>query len=304
MIGGKLGLVRRLLALGGDVYHAHDPELLPVLLALRGRGRRIVYDAHEHLHDSLISKTYVPPRLRKATARAASAVEQAIARRCDVVVAATSGIGEQFPSSTTVVINNYPVVGEYLHPPKDLSEYEDRPPVGVYVGLLAPLRLANEMFEAADVASKAVPHGRLVVAGPCSDVDDPLSHPGVDYHGVVPAESVPLLVSGARFGVVLIAATPAYSTALPTKLFEYAAAGLPVVASRGPTALAAFVEEHACGVLADNDPDDIARAMCWLLSHPSKAFEMGQRASRLVREFYSWEREAERLVAAYRRLNK
>lgn len=303
IVFGKGRLLRRLRALQADIYHAHDPELLPVILALRMMGKRVVYDAHEHLRDSLASKPYLHPCLGRIVAAGASAVEAFVARRCAVVVAATPVIGAQFPGPKTRVIHNYPIVEELATPPRDLADFVSRPPHGIYVGTLTQLRRADEMFAASDMLCSRYPDGRLIVAGETYQVSDPTRHPGVEYLGVVPAARVSELLRCARFGVVLLADIPAYVDALPTKFFEYAAAGLPVISTRSTTSIAAIVAEHDCGLIVDGrDPDEVAKAMLWLLEHPEEAFEMGQRGAHAVRSRYNWETEAKKLVEAYRQL--
>ena len=53
-------ILRRALQLDADIYHFHDPELLPAGLALQRKGKKVIYDAHELLPASIRSKHYLP----------------------------------------------------------------------------------------------------------------------------------------------------------------------------------------------------------------------------------------------------
>jgi hypothetical protein len=85
-------------------------------------------------------------------------------------------------------------------------------------------------------------------------------------------------------------------------MFEYMAAGLPVIASDFPL-WRQIVDGAGCGLLVDPlDPVAIADAMQWILEHPAGAEAMGRRGRQAVEEKYNWEREAEKLIGLYERL--
>jgi glycosyltransferase involved in cell wall biosynthesis len=95
---------------------------------------------------------------------------------------------------------------------------------------------------------------------------------------------------------------PAHLESLPIKLFEYMAAGIPVVASDFP-AWRELVGD--AGVLIDPyDVGAIAEAIDTLLGDPDTAEAMGARGREAVRERYGWEAEAERLLSLYERLDE
>src|SRR2546421_1118597 len=77
------------LALDADLYHFHDPELLPVGVALRALGKTVIYDAHEHLPQQILSKPWIPRRLRRFVAQNVGVAEWLFSRTLSGVIAAT-----------------------------------------------------------------------------------------------------------------------------------------------------------------------------------------------------------------------
>ena len=68
-------------ALDADVYHLHDPELIPAGLMLARGGKRVVYDAHEDLPADILDKAWIRPRLRTHVSRPAELLERFAAER-------------------------------------------------------------------------------------------------------------------------------------------------------------------------------------------------------------------------------
>jgi len=88
-------------------------------------------------------------------------------------------------------------------------------------------------------------------------------------------------------------------TAEPNKLFEYMAAGIPVIASDFPV-WRQLIREVDCGVLVDpSDVDAIADALNFFLTHSNEARAMGERGRRAVLQRFNWETERCKLTQLY-----
>ncbi|GIW56092.1 MAG: hypothetical protein KatS3mg082_2496 [Nitrospiraceae bacterium] len=100
-------------------------------------------------------------------------------------------------------------------------------------------------------------------------------------------------------GLVTYLPEPNHVEAGPNKLFEYMAAGLPVIASDFP-AWRELLDGMGCALFVDpTDPREIARAIDWIVEHPAEAEEMGRRGRRAVEERFNWDNrrpEADRAV--------
>lgn len=292
--------------LRAQVYHFHDPELIPIGVLLKLGGKCVIYDVHEDLPRQILDKDWIHPLLRAPIAWLASVGESLAGRVLDATVAATPTIAARFPRSSTAIVRNLPILEE-LAPDSRTSEYQKRAATVAYVGGIAATRGAHQMVAATNLVSRR--HSpRLVLAGrfqPPALAAELARIPGwdrVDVAGWLGRTEVAGLLGTARIGLVTLLPTASYLESYPTKLFEYMAAGLPVIASDFPL-WREIVHGAGCGLLVDpHDPGSIAAAIDRLLDDPAEAEAMGLRGQQAIIEQYSWETERGHLLDLYTRL--
>ena len=288
--------------LDADVYHFHDPELIPVGLLLKLRGKRVVYDVHEDLPRQVLSKYWIPRWCRRPVALLAELLEWPASRIFDAVVTATPTIARRFPPRSTVVVRNYPIVGELAG--IDGEDYCARARAVVYVGGISEVRGARAMVRAMAELPERL-GATLELVGTCSpagfesELGRLTGWSCVRYHGFQDRLGVASILARARVGLVVLEPRPNYLEALPVKLFEYMAAGIPCVASDFPL-WREIVTSAGCGLLVQpGDPEAIAHAIAWLLEHETEARDMGRRGREAVEGTYNWQSEARTLIELY-----
>src|SRR5579872_1781720 len=110
-----------------------------------------------------------------------------------------------------------------------------------------------------------------------------------DYLGKIPPSEVAQVVRRATVGIVVLHPIRNYTDSYPTKLFEYMAACLPVVASNFER-WRSIVEDLSCGILVNPlDAAEIAKAIEWMVRHPDEARAMGERGRARVEALDNWE---------------
>lgn len=290
-----------------DVYHFHDPELIFTGIALRVGGARVIYDVHEDLPLDIKTKPWIPSWLRPLMGGLASIALRAVQRCFSAIVPATPSIAQTFSHRATVVVRNYPM-REELTSDGDLLPLAQRPMTALYLGSVTLPRGAVQMVQA--MAHPLLPReARLLLAGEFENEElrERLSAlPGwerVDAPGLLPRHALPALLGRARIGLLVLQPQQSYAQSLPTKLFEYMGAGLPVIASKELIVTRDVIEKHECGVLVDpRDCDEIADAICYMFARPSEAQAMGDRGRQALEGRYEWDSEARSLVDLYRRI--
>jgi glycosyltransferase involved in cell wall biosynthesis len=275
-----------------DIYHVHDPELLPAALWLRLRSRRpVIYDVHEYLGETVRTKQWLPAPVRRPLAVVVSRLERAAGAKCDAVVGVNEDLAARFAlagAPRVRAVTNAPWAGDFPVP-EPCHE-----PVVLYVGGLAPLRGLDVMREAADMLQ--TPGARVVLAGP----GDPGQMPAtVTCLGVVDHSAVPALLEDAAVAWIPLQLHGNYARAVPTKLIEAMAAGRAVVASDFGR-MAAIVRRAGCGILVPaDDPAAHAAAIDRLFGDPVLAEQMGSAGRRAFEDGLSFETQADRLTSLY-----
>ncbi len=119
----------------------------------------------------------------------------------------------------------------------------------------------------------------------------------VQFLGWVPPEAHPGLLAGASVGLVPHRRCPHWDVTIPNKLFDYMAAGLPVLVS-DPPPIKRVVEETGSGlVYQDDDPNGFATVL-EAMEDPGTRLEMAARGRAAVQERYNWEVDSRALLAA------
>ena len=286
-----------------DVYHFHDPELFPVALLLKMRGKKVLYDVHEDLPLDILTKLWINPWLRPPVAFMARIAEAIGVSFFDGVVAATPSIASRFPRSKTITVQNFPLQKENGNRPI-AKTYCERRPVVVFIGHMNAVRGIREAVDAMGLIPKSI-DARLGLAGVFSqpgieaEVRSKKGWQRVEFFGFLSQERLQGLLSEARVGLVALHPTPAHLESQPIKLFEYMAAGVPVVASNLPR-LKQIVDQTRCGLVVDPlKPRDIADAIQWLIENPEEAERMGKRGREATMKDYNWETEFEKMLLLY-----
>jgi glycosyltransferase involved in cell wall biosynthesis len=183
---------------------------------------------------------------------------------------------------------------------RPLAGAAERPMV-VFFGGLTKWHGVDLMVNA--VHHPAWPKGvELVVIGAGSEQDALIAAQAagapVRWLGYRPNHEIPELIAGALAGLVPITDPSGRSAtgALPLKLFEILACGLPAIVTEVP-GQADLVREGHCGLVIAPEPHALALAVAHLNAHPHDARAMGERGSSLVASAHSWAARAAEVSA-------
>ena len=262
-----------------DIYHLHDPELLPYGVKLKRAGKKVIFDSHEDVPADILEKYWLPKPLRKMISRMYASYETKKFAKLDGLIGVTPSLCDRLKKSNkdTAMITNYHIWEDGLPEPTFMENKV------VFPGLLSDLWSIGTLLEVAE---------RL---------------PGLTVElrsGRATHDEVMRLMTECLCGMALCCPCPNtggnLGTLGNTKIFEYMMAGIPVVCTNF-VLWKEIVERWECGICVDpTDVDAVANAVRFFMEHPDRAREMGANGRRAVRETYNWEQQEKVLLDFYK----
>lgn len=291
-----------------DIYHFHDPELIPVGRLLKRKNNIVIYDIHEDYETGIRQKRYLVKPLNYIASYIYRLMEKPLISPFALCLA-EKYYSDKYPNGQTIL--NYPTLGDETEDEqKDIEVKSSKHQRLLYTGNVTADRGA---FHHARIPSLS-PSLLVQFVGHCSGVmaDKILQIAGsgkdrVNIMGVnsyVPREEIDKYYAEQCWlaGLALFPPTEHYKKKELTKFFEYMQAGLPIICSDFPV-WKNFVNEHRCGIAVDpNNDEEVLNAIKYLQDHPEQAAKMGSNGQNVVKQELNWGTQEKVLLSWYAKL--
>lgn len=301
-----------------DFVYCNDYPLLQTAVSYKKQhlATQLIYDSHEIYMETVNQffptkgwkQIYGKPLIgfnkvthKKRERKLISLVDKVITV-CDSF---KSYLEKEYAISDVLVVKNCPdldVLPERNDSLRKLLGLTNHETILLYQGHLNPGRGIEKIIQAAPLFKKNV-HVVIIGDGPKRDEFEQLSrvsgNKNVHFTGSIPFDELLNYTASADLGLLLIQPiNRSKELTLPNKIFEYMAAGLPIVSNHLPEA-SQIIKDCECGyIIDDSSPEKIAESIEDIAL--TNALEvMGNNGQRCVREKYNWKQEVSRLLMIF-----
>ena len=290
------------LSLNCDLYHLHDPELLPFGLKLIKKGKKVVFDSHELTREQIRVKPYLPQFAARILSHIYSAYEDRILKKLDGVIFPCPVNGSfPLPGKRKAYLNNLPRLEEMYdkYDPNAVKEPESVCTVG---SLTYNRGIKHLILAAAKAKCKVFLGGILSPIGFEEEIRAMPESKNVEFLGYLNREQVKEVYEKSLICASALLNIGQYSGVenLSTKVYECMAMGLPVIMTKQPYN-EHMIEQYQFGICVNPENiEEYSKAIRDLLDHPEKAKQMGINGRKAIKELYNWEKEQSNLFGLYK----
>ncbi len=280
-----------------DVYQISDPELISLVVPLRRKNKKVIFNLREYYPDMIKSKPYIPKIFRGLVSYFYSQNMRFYLKRYDVVFVVTTWIidilKDDFKLNNFELLTNFPILNQEYN--LTFEEYSDRENVLCYIGTVYKSSKQDKIFQALTNISDI----RYLIAGVIDENNDLEKFEywkKVEFINGFNYNEMPKIMSKATISNTLRDFGKNDGSLGVIKIFESMEAALPVLLSDVPL-YRAIVDKYRCGICVDiNEPKQIENAIRYLIDNKKEAYQMGQNGRRAVIEEFNWGKQAERYI--------
>jgi glycosyltransferase involved in cell wall biosynthesis len=292
-----------------EVFHFHDPELIPFGLILRLFGKKVIFDVHENIGRQIKVKEYLP--FRNLVARLYGLVDWISAKAFFLILAENSykSIYDAYTDKMETVLNMPDVkfLSEYKRTDRMVTDSIDL----FYVGGITFERgietIVNALIELKSRGIVANFHcvgpyeesvmGRVKSIHHYNEVQNCIHFYGPERLDIALQRS-----ENCQVGLSILMPIENYLESYSTKIFEYMAIGLPVITSNFPL-YQDVVERYECGFCVDpTNSTELAERIAELANSNEQILKFSTNGIRAAESKFNWDREEEKLLAVYQTL--
>ena len=295
-------IYNKAIELNCDIYHFHDPELIPIAIKLKKTGKKVIFDIHENIAIQILNKDYIPKLLRKIISNLYRKYEKKNLKKFDALILAESSYYEYYKilNQKIEIVLNMPDLDS-------LNNFYTNKRIKneiFYLGGISNNRGFDMYTKALKILKNKIPDVFMHLIGPYNEdlikktnLND-ISR-AINLYGSIPLNEALKYSIYSKVGISILKPIGNYTKSYSTKIFEYMAIGLPVVTSNFKL-YSEIIDKNNCGICVDpENPDEIAKAIEFIMNHPEKAREMGQNGRKLIEKKYNWAMEEIKLNAIY-----
>lgn len=299
-----MAIYKESLKLNADIYHFHDPELIPIGLKLKKKNKIVIYDVHEDYPLNILTKSWLPFFTRRAFSILMAYYEKHTLNKFDAIISVTPQIIKRLKkiNKNTYLITNFPSFDKNLNLIPEIKERNSF----CYAGAISPLRMLHKIIKALE----HIPEAKFYLAGEINKYLESLkTQPGwknVIYLGRIPSSEVQRVYARCSFGIVLEDYHPVNynneGSLGVTKLFEFMNSGLPIICSDF-VIHKEIVDFYKCGITVNpNNINELITAINYLIKNPDIAIQMGENGQKAVIDKYNWSTQENVLLNLYSNL--
>lgn len=281
-----------------QLWHFHDPELLPLAVRMARTGKLVIWDAHEdyvaQLHEKG-AKSWVPGPLRRIVREGTAFFLRRIDRHAAGIVAATPTIASRYSNPRTALVGNEARLETFNGCQPTFHSRQV-----LFTGYPGYGHLFPEVVRAVSM----IPDAKLAVAGRTPDTTlwrqaEELLGPRLVHLGWLSRKGIVDAFNDSAIGLSTYADLPTNAENSPNKLFEFGAAGLPVIATPTKSNLRHIGTSKAGVVASGFSAREMAEAMIMLLNDEQAWAACSTSGRQWAFREGSWSKSEQALLALY-----